>query len=75
MQNEPRVWITAECVRDLVSGVMYRGKYDDEEAWHAREDDLVELVLRQIAEGHPDPGSVAGEAVKTYDLDFSRWCA
>ena len=48
----------------------------DDEAAHSREDDLHQDVLRAIAEGRCDDQSACAEAaLKTLDIDFSRWCA
>lgn len=48
---------------------------DDDEAAHGNEDDLHRSVLRAIAEGSPVAQELAKEALKTLDIDFSRWCA
>jgi plasmid stability protein len=47
----------------------------DDECAHAEEDRLHQSVLRAIANGHADPASLAAAALKTTDIDFSRWYA
>lgn len=47
----------------------------DDEAAHGKEDSLREDVLRAIADGHPDARGLAVEALKTSEINFSRWCA
>jgi hypothetical protein len=48
---------------------------DDDEAAHVAEDNLFEDVLRAIAGGADDAPGLAAEALKSCDLEFSRWCA
>ena len=49
--------------------------WDDESA-HASEDALHEAVLQSIADGTAeDPAAMAALALKTTELQFSRWCA
>lgn len=48
----------------------------DNEAAHSMEDDLYFAVLKAIAEGKTDdPQSLAREALKSADIEFTRWCA
>lgn len=47
----------------------------DDEAAHAEEDQLHQLVLEYIAQGAPRAAELAQEALKTGDIDFNRWCA
>lgn len=50
-------------------------KSDDETA-HSAEDDLHQEVLAAIRDGKcDDPAACAGEALKTIEIDFCRWCA
>lgn len=50
-------------------------KADDEQA-HSEEDALHQDVLRAIADGRcDDPAACAREALKTTEIDFSRWCS
>ena len=55
-------------------------KGDDESA-HSHEDELHQAVLKEIASLNPhddlsvDAIEMAKEALKTLDIDFSRWCA
>lgn len=48
---------------------------DDDEAAHGREDDLRERVLAAIASGAANASDLAREALRTSDIQFSRWCA
>lgn len=45
----------------------------DDEAAHVAEDNLWALVLREIAAGAEHPALLAKEAIKTAELQFSRW--
>lgn len=49
----------------------------DDESAHSAEDALYADVLRHIARDSTDhvAAGLAGEALKTKDLDFMRWCA
>lgn len=47
----------------------------DDEAAHAEEDSLHSDVLHAIADGAPNAAALAEEALKTKNIDFSRWCA
>lgn len=49
-------------------------KHDDERA-HVLEDKLWRDVLFEIAVGNDDARALAGEALRTSHIDFSRWCA
>ncbi len=72
--------MTAEYVKQKVAEIAaLRG--DDERA-HSREDALFVEVLREIAKGEiagfPDkaePWELAQEALRTLDIEFSRWCS
>lgn len=66
--------MTPEQVRAEVAKIeAMRG---DDEAAHSAEDGLWLDVLKAIAKGEcADPAAVAAEAIKTNDIDFSRWCA
>lgn len=65
--------LTVEDVRDAVAAIRH-GREDDESA-HSMEDSLHLAVLRHIAAGGPNAAELAAEAIKTFDLDFARWCA
>lgn len=45
---------------------------DDDEQAHALEDELHQDVLKYFA---ATGNSVAAEALKSLDIEFSRWCA
>lgn len=47
----------------------------DPESAHSYEDDLWYQVLQHIAEGATNAQELAAEAIKSYDIDFPRWCA
>ncbi|QBJ94514.1 hypothetical protein D0Z67_29545 (plasmid) [Streptomyces seoulensis] len=47
----------------------------DDEEQHGMEDSLYEDVLKAIAEGAPNASELAAAALKTKDMDFSRWYA
>lgn len=47
---------------------------DDEQA-HGLEDAIHRSVLKAISEGKGDPVALAKAALKTRDVNFSRWCA
>lgn len=49
-------------------------RHDDERA-HSEEIWLRHDVLRAIANGADNPAQLAVEALKTSDIDFSRWTA
>lgn len=61
-------------VEDMKSRIRPNGMCDDE-ALHSQEDSLWGEVLEAIANGAPDAAGLAREAIRTNDLDFSRWCA
>lgn len=66
--------MTVEFVRAAVAEIEHIGG-DDERA-HSHEDTLHQAVLLAIAERTcDDPQACAKEALRTLDLDFSRWCA
>lgn len=61
-------------VRDAVA--MIADHKDDAEVAHDMEDRLYEDVIRAIRDGTCiDPRACCEEALKTKDIDFSRWCA
>jgi hypothetical protein len=62
--------LTLEDVQSRVHQI--RAAADDDERAHALEDDLHRDVLRYFAE---TGSQIAIEALKTLDIDFSRWCA
>lgn len=47
----------------------------DDEMAHSEEDRIHREVLEGIANGAPNPAGLAALALKTRELDFSRWCA
>lgn len=59
-------------VRNRVAKI--KRQHCDESA-HCAEDELYADVLRAIADGAPDAGKLARAALKTKDLNFSRWYA
>ncbi len=62
--------ITLEQVKANVE--IIKGLSHDDEAARAEEDDLHQRVLRQLAQ---EGSELAAEALKTLDINFSRWCA
>lgn len=66
-------YLTVELVATLVEEV--KAVRLDDEAAHSKEDVLHEMVLRAIAEGAKNPRKLAREALKTLDIQFSRYCA
>jgi hypothetical protein len=66
--------VTVADVQRLVEAI--RERAGDDERAHSQEDDLHQEVLKQVAEGAPEPWcSLAREALRTKDIDFARWCA
>lgn len=63
-------------LQDVKNNVLkiYEMKGDDEAA-HGEEDRLYEDVLREMVAGNPEAQEMAKEALKTQDINFSRWCA
>ncbi len=51
------------------------GMAGDDEAAHGEEDALHEDVLKAIAAGALNPAELAAEALKTLEIEFSRWYA
>lgn len=49
-------------------------RLDSEDA-HAKEDQLYQAVLKEIALGHVQAQSLAIAALKTRQIKFERWCA
>lgn len=47
----------------------------DSESAHGDEDDLHQDVLKAIADGAPHAKELAAAALKTKDIEFSRWYA
>jgi len=47
----------------------------DDEAAHSATDSLYIDVLRDIANGNPNPMALAMFALQAEDIDFQRWCA
>lgn len=68
--------MTPDDVRAMVAELdgKYRQERDDEGA-HCTEDAIRHDVLAAIAGGAPDAPALAAEALKTDDLEFSRWYA
>lgn len=65
--------LTVKDVRREVANIA-RMAGDDEGA-HAAEDALHQEVLQAIAAGAADAPALARAALKTRDIEFSRWCA
>lgn len=64
--------------KDVLARVEYiRNIADDDERAHAREDELHQDVLAEIARGIPGPRAwaLATAALKTKEIKFARWCA
>lgn len=47
----------------------------DDEAAHAKEDDLYEMVLQEVGNRNPESVEMACEALKTKKISYARWCA
>ncbi len=48
----------------------------DDEGAHSEEDEMRQAVLEAIATGDTDdPAGLAAEALRSGELNFSRWCA
>lgn len=65
------VELTVETVRERVQIIARLAETDDEAA-HAKEDELHREVLQHFA---ATGDSLAIEALKTLEIQFSRWCA
>jgi len=73
---EPRQEISDEHGRRASCGRADPPIADDDESAHAAEDRLHESVLQSIADGTAeDPKAMAAAALKTDDIEFSRWFA
>lgn len=60
-------------VRQILT-LIEANKSDDENA-HGAEDELHCKVLKEIADGAANAQELAAEALKSLDINFSRWCA
>lgn len=60
-------------IKDEVEAI--RADASDDERAHGNEDVLHQRVLRAIADGADNAPELAREALRTLDIDFSRWCA
>lgn len=67
----PEERLTAGQLRELLEQL---GKGDYETA-HGVADELMEKALRQIAEGHADPETLARDVLIVVSADFPRYCA
>jgi hypothetical protein len=65
--------LTVEDIKRRVAKI--DAEKDDDETAHGSEDQLWEDVLKAIADGAEDPAALAREALKTRDIEFSRWRA
>lgn len=66
--------MTVHEVRERVAEIAAIAR-DDERA-HVMEDELHQAVLRAIADGTAeDPQALAAEAIRTAEIEFSRWYA
>jgi len=65
--------VTVDDVREFVEEI--RLSAGDDEVAHSMEDELYVAVLQAIANGADSPEKLAAEALKTKDIEFSRWCA
>lgn len=61
-------------VQDIEQRIEEMKTYDDEVA-HRSEDAMREEVLEAIANGAPNAAELARAALKSSELDFSRWTA
>lgn len=62
--------MTAQEVRDRVAKI--RAIADDDERAHVEEDRLHRDVLQYLSE---QGSALSAEALRTLEIDFSRWCA
>lgn len=60
-----------DIIREAVARISAE-RHDDERA-HGHEDALYLAVLTAIAQGAPNPQALAAEAIRTQEIDFSRW--
>ncbi len=65
--------MTVDEVRIHLDQIREHGN-DDERA-HGQEDALWRAVLEAIAGGAPDAAELAREALRSTEIEFSRWCA
>ncbi|MBG9915251.1 hypothetical protein ABD67_10070 [Bacillus sonorensis] len=65
--------MTVDDVREFVEEI--RLSADDDEVAHSMEDELYVAVLQAIVNGADNPGKLAAEALRTKNIEFSRWCA
>jgi hypothetical protein len=67
--------LTREAVEARVAAIACLAR--DDEAAHAREDDLHVAVLQAIAAGtwRDAPAVLCAAALKTKEIEFARWCA
>lgn len=65
--------MTVETVKERLAEIR-QCAHDDEKA-HALEDKLFLSVLGAIADGHPDPMSLAQAVCGSVSIEFERWCA
>jgi hypothetical protein len=62
--------LTVEIINAHVAKIA-AAAHDDEKA-HGLEDDLIRAVLCQLAD---EGNELAKATIKSFDLDFCRWCA
>jgi hypothetical protein len=66
--------LTLDEVTDEVERI--REIADDDEVAHNKEDALHQKVLKAIAAAEcADPAACAAAALRTLEIEFSRWCA
>lgn len=65
--------MTLEEVEAAVEAI--RRKVGDDEVAHIEEDRLHGAVLQAIANGADNPSALAAAALKTSEIQFSRWSA
>jgi len=65
--------MTVEGIRERIKEISDL-RWDDEAA-HAKEDDLYKDVLLAISEGHEAPAMIAREALEAKYIRFTRYCA
>ncbi|WP_303985888.1 hypothetical protein [Niallia circulans] len=66
--------MTVDDVMKRVEDIRQVAEAEDDETAHGMEDELYAEVLKAIANGVDNPEKLATEALKTLEIEFSRWC-
>ncbi|MFW0909667.1 hypothetical protein [Bacillus altitudinis] len=66
--------MTVDDVMKRVEDIRQVAEAEDDETAHGMEDELYIDVLGAIVNGADDPEKLAAEALKTLEIEFSRWC-